>query len=203
MSKKIIKVEIGGKKLIRKVELDMTLDKLRESLKENMPENSLFILDDGTIDKSQESDFTINDILKDRVVHCSSVSKNVNVYINDKKICEIKINVDENIESLLKELKDKIPKDSMIKYEDSEIEIDDAKEQNFVIKDLLNKDSIYFINQQIETKQTKKEKEEITNSNLNDSINKNKKFIHIYKNGDIIKMAQLDVNSTISSLENY
>ena len=199
MSKKIIKVEIGGKKLIRKVELDMTLDKLRESLKENMPENSLFILDDGTIDKSQESDFTINDILKDKVVHCSSVSKNVNVYINDKKICEININVDENIESLLKELKDKIPKDSMIKYEDSEIEIDDAKEQNFIIKDLLNKDSIYFINQQIETKQTEKEKE-IPNSNSNDSSNKIKKFIHIYKNGDIIKMAQLDVNSTISSL---
>ncbi len=70
MSKSIIKVVIGSKKKIRKVELNMTLDKLRESLKEDMPENSLFIMDDATIDKSVESDFTISDILKDKEVHC-------------------------------------------------------------------------------------------------------------------------------------
>ena len=203
MSKSVIKIVIGRKKKIRKVELDMTLDKLRESLKEDMPENSLFIKDDGTIDKSEESEFTINDILKDKEIHCSSFSRDVNVYINDKNICKININVDENIESLMKEMKGKIPNDSMIKFEDTEIGIDEAKEQNFFIKDLLNEDSIYFINQQIETKNNSKKKEkenEKNGTNKNDSSNENKKFIHIYKNGDIIKMAKLDLNSSISSL---
>ena len=187
--------------MIRKVELDMTLEKLRNSLKENMPENSLFILDDGTIDKAQESEFTINDILKDKEIHCSSITTDVNIYINDKNICKININVDENIESLLKELKGKIPNVNMIKFEDSEIEINDAKEQNFSIKDLLNNNSIYFINQELKTKNESKQMEKNEeNSNINDISNKNKKFIHIYKNGDIIKMTQLDVNNSISSL---
>ncbi len=186
----------------------MTLDKLRESLKEDMPENSLFIMNDGTIDKSDESEFTINDILKDKEVHCSSSSRDVDVYLNDKIVCKININVDENIESLLKELKGKIPNDSTIKFEDTEIEIDDAKEQKFLIKDLLNEDSIYFINQQIKTKNDSKKKEKekekknpnSNNSNKNDSSNENKKLIHIFKNGDILRMINLDLNSSISSL---
>jgi hypothetical protein len=86
MSKSIIKVVIGGKKTIRKVELDMTLDKLRESLNNYMPENSLFIMDDGTIDKSQESEFTINDILKDKEVHSSSISIEMLMYTSMIKI---------------------------------------------------------------------------------------------------------------------
>ena len=183
MSKSIIKFVIDGKKTIRKAELDMTLDKLRESLKGNMPENSLLIMDDGTIDKSQEYEFTINDILKDKEIHCSSTSRDINVYINDKNIWKININVDENIESLLKELKDKNPNDSMIKFEDIEIGIDDPKEQNFVIKDLLNDNSIYFINNQIKTKndfkkiEKEKEKESPNSySNKNESSNENKKI---------------------------
>ena len=75
-----------------------------------MPESSLFIMDDGTIDKSEESEFIINDILKDKEIYCTLDSREINVYLNDEKICKININVDENIESLLKEVKTKFLK---------------------------------------------------------------------------------------------
>ncbi len=205
MSKLIIKVVIGNKKIIRKIDTELTLDKLRGSLNDYMPESSLFIMDDGIIDKTQESEFTINDILKDKdkkEIFCTLDSREINVYLNDEKTCELNIFVDENIESLLKEVKNKIPKDSIIKFEDTEIGINDAIGQNFLIKDLLTGDSIYFINQQKDINNSSKKKE-INNSNnfnKNQSNSENKKFVHIYKNGDVIKMTLIDVNSSIYSL---
>ena len=184
----------------------MTLDKLREVLKDNMPENSVFILDDATIDKEQESEFTIKDVLKNKEVLCFLNMNDVNVYLNNEKICKINICVDENIESLIKEVNLKISKDTMVEYEDTEISLENVKEQNFFIKDLLkNGDSIYFINKEVENINISEKKiKENENYNLNstNSIENqdNKKFVHIYKNGDIITMTLINVNTLISSL---
>jgi hypothetical protein len=54
-------------------------------------------------------------------IHCTLDSREINVYLNEKNICKNNICVDENIGSLLKEVKNKIPKDNIIKFEDTYI----------------------------------------------------------------------------------
>ena len=200
MSKSLIKVIIGNKKIVRKTDLNIKLDKFRESLKKNMSDNCLFLMEDAIIEKENENEFTINDILKGNEVYCS-MSKNddINIFLNDENICKLSIGIEESVESLIKEIKDKIPEKSKIKFEDTEIELDDAKEQELTIKDILSDNSIYFINKQAVSKGAKKN--EIKNSRAENNTNKNNnKFIHIYKNGDAIKMTTVDINDTISSL---
>lgn len=203
MSKSVIKVVIGNKKIVKKINLDMKLDKLRESLKDKMPNSTLFIMEDAIIEKSEEFDFSVKDILKGNEVFCSSNTNDINIYLNEENISKLNICIEESIESLLKEVKDKIPNTSLIKFEDTEISFDDAKEQELTIKDLLSKDSIYFINNQSTNIKNNSKKEEKTENNSQANTSENsekKKFIHIYKNGDVIKMTTLDVNNSISSL---
>lgn len=150
--------------------------------------------------------FSIKDILKGKEVYCSMNTNNINIYLNDKIICELNVGLEENIKYLLNELKGKIPKESKIKYEDLEVELDEAIDQEFTIKNILFENSIYFINKQAinETISKNIENEEISDSsnilNKNQKLKDTKKFIHIYKNGEIIKMTTIDVNSNISSL---
>lgn len=194
MSKSIIKVIIGKKKMVRKVELDMKLNEFRISLKDNMPESSSFIMEDATIEKEDESEFSIKDILKDKEVHCSLNADEISIYLNDENILKLNINTNDKIEFLLNELKDKISKECLIKFEDAEMTLEEAKEQGFTIKELLSQNSIYFVNHQQKTEPNNSHKEK------NNKNKENEKFIHIYKNGDIIKMTLLDLNNKISTL---
>ena len=184
-----------------------------------MPESSLFLMEDAIIEKETESDITIKDIIKGKEVYCSTNSKEINIILNDKNICKINISTDESIESLIKEAGSKIPDNSVIKFEDSQINFQEAKEQEMQIKDVLDGDSIYFLNTQTlnkkdnikkktqetveksddeeyEEKKNKKGKENKENKEKN-------KFIHIYKNGEPIKMGLIDINQNISSLREY
>jgi len=182
------------KKIVRKVELDMKLNEFRISLKDNMPESSSFIMEDATIEKGDESEFTIKDILKDKEVHCSFNTDEISIYLNDENLFKLNINTNEKIDFLLNELEGKIPKESLILFEDAEMTFDEAKEQGFTIKELLSKDSVYFVNHQPKTEPNNSDKKE------NHKNKENEKFVHIYKNGDIIKMTLLDLNSKISTL---
>lgn len=65
-------------------------------------------------------------------------TNNINIYLNDKIISELNVGIEETIEYLLKELKDKISKESKIKYEDIEVGLDEAIEQEFIIKNAIN-----------------------------------------------------------------
>lgn len=129
MSKSVIKVIIENKKIVRNINLDTKLDEFRLSLKNNMPETSFFLMDDATIEKENENEFSIKDILKGKEVYCYMNTNNINRYLNDKIICELNAGIEETIEYLLKELKNKIPKESKIKYEDIEVGLDEAIEQ--------------------------------------------------------------------------
>ena len=215
----MIKFVIGDKKVVRRVDLNMKLNEFRDSLKEIMPESSLFLMEDAIIEKETESDITIKDIIKGKEVYCSTNSKEINIILNDKNICKINISTDESIESLIKEAGSKIPDNSVIKFEDSQINFQEAKEQEMQIKDVLDGDSIYFLNTQTlnkkdnikkktqetveksddeeyEEKKNKKGKENKENKEKN-------KFIHIYKNGEPIKMGLININQNISSLREY
>ena len=199
MEKPPIKIVIGKNKIVRKIHLDMKLDKLRESLKDKMPNTALFIMKDGIIEKTEESEFTIKDILKGKEVYCSLNTNEINIYLNEEIVCKLNICIEEKIESLLKEIKDKIPKECNIKYEDTEISFEEAKEQEFLIKDLLSHNSIYFIKKDDAVKNIPK-KDEIDKNTFTKNTSENKKFVHIYKNGDVISMTSVDTNNNILSL---
>ena len=208
MSKQLIKVVIGGNKKAKKVEMDTKLDKFREMLKNLMPDNCLFMLDDATIEKEDENEYTIKDIVKNNEVFCSTNTTSLNIFLNNKNISKLDISMDDGIESLIKELNGKIPKNSKIKFEDTELTFEEAKTEEITVKDIALDNSIYFINEEekeepkeemkSKVKEPKKKKD---SKNIEDQDNeKEEKFIHVYKNGDIIKMGMLDINITLSIL---
>jgi len=63
------------------------------------------------------------------------------------------------------------------------------KKEEMTIKDLASNNSLYFINEQKEDDQPKMDK-------------KSEKFIHIYKNGEAIKMGSFDTKMSLASLRN-
>ena len=188
----MIQVIIGQKKYSKKVDIEMRLDKFRGLLKEKMPESSLFLENDATIDKEDEKDYSIKEILKNNQISCTFNTSNINIYLNNKKITECDINPDEEIISLIKQLGGKIPKDSIIKYNDTEITFDEAENENMTIKDLSSDNSIFFI---------KEGNPEINGPNVPDSrINPDdENFIHVNKNGEVIKMGNFDLKMNLSS----
>ena len=129
MSKRVIKVVIGSKKIVKKIDLETKLDKFREILKNSMPGNCFFMMEDAIIEKNDEQNFIIKDIEKDNQVFCSLNTTSLNIYLNDKNILTLDINIDENIENLIKELNGKIPVDNKIKFEDTELTFEEAKNE--------------------------------------------------------------------------
>ena len=208
MSKKLIKIVIGSKKIVKKIDLDTKLSDLREILKDNIPENGNFMLDDAIIEKSDEKEYTIKDIQKNYQIVCSINTTNINIYLNGENILKIDINANEKIESLIKELNGKIPNNSKIKYEDVELTFDEVKKEEMTIKDLALENSIYFINQNNNQKDENTKEENFQNNmkkenlTLDNSGKKDisEKFIHIYRNGEVIKMGLFNINISLSSL---
>ena len=209
MSKTLIKIVFGSKKIVKKIDLATKLNDFRAILKENMPESCYFILDDAIIEKNDEAELTIKDIIKNNEVFCSSNTSNIDIYLNDEIVCKHEINLDEKFENLYKELNEKIPKDSKIKFEDTELTIEEAKNEEMTVKELSTENSIYFINNKGKGNSKKQndneieKKEEKQNTQVSHNIekqNSSEKFIHIYKNGDIVKMGLYDIKMSLNSL---
>ena len=87
------------------------------------------MMEDAIIEKNDEQNFIIKDIEKDNQVFCSLNTTSLNIYLNDKNILTLDINIDENIENLIKELNGKIPVDNKIKFEDTELTFEEAKNE--------------------------------------------------------------------------
>lgn len=94
-----------------------------------MPGNCFFMMEDAIIEKNDEQNFIIKDIEKNNQVFCSLNTTSLNIYLNDKNILTLDINIDENIENLIKELNGKIPVDNKIKFEDTELTFEEAKNE--------------------------------------------------------------------------
>ena len=187
--KKLIKLVIGNKKIVKKVDLETKLNEFREIVKDSIPEKCNFMLDDFIIEKNDEKEYTINEIQKNNQVFCSINTTSINIYLNNKNIAKIDIDPDEKIDTLIKELGGKNLDKSKIKYEDTEITLEEAKKEEITIKDLACNNSLYFINEQKDDDQPKIDK-------------KSEKFIHIYKNGEAIKMGSVDTKMSLASLRN-
>ena len=215
MSKKVIKVIIGSQKIVKKITLETKLDIFREILEDSMPENCFFIDENKIIEKNDEQFYLIKVVEVNNQRFCSIKDiANIKIYLNNRNISNLDINVDESIENLIKELNGKIPTDSKIKFEDTEISIKEAKNEEMTIKDIVSENSIYFIHKgnvkRVESKKKntlkKKENSNENNENYKNNENNEKKkfkserFIHIYKNGEIIKMGSFDININLAIL---
>ena len=143
MSKKVIKVIIGSQKIVKKITLETKLDIFREILEDSMPENCFFMDENKIIEKNDEQFYLIKDIEVNNQIFCSIKDiSNINIFLNNRNISNLDINLDESIENLIKELNGKIPTDSKIKFEDTEITIKEAKNEEMTIKDIVSENSI-------------------------------------------------------------
>ena len=106
------------------------------------------------MEKDDEAELIIKDIIKNDEVFCSLNTSSTDIYLSNEIIYKHEINPDEKFENLYKEIKAKIPKDSKIKFEDTELTIKDAKNEEMTVKELSAQNSIYFIND--ETKDNSK-----------------------------------------------
>jgi len=127
--KKLIKLVIGNKKIVKKVDLETKLNEFREIVKDSIPEKCNFMLDGFIIEKNDEKEYTINEIQKNNQVFCSINTTSINIYLNNKNIAKIDIDPDEKIDTLIKELGGKNLDKSKIKYEDTEITLEEAKKR--------------------------------------------------------------------------
>ena len=210
MSKSLIKVVLGNKKIVKRVDLSTKLSDFREILKENLPESCNFMLDDATVEKNDEKELTIKDIIKNNEVFCSLNTSNIKVYLNNELVCNQELNPDEKLDNLYKNIKNKIPNNSTIKFEDTELTIEEAKNEEMTVKELSTDNSIYFINKEIKNnseipKELKSEKKVENPNEINENNDKkdnSEKFIHIYKNGEVIKMGLFDTKMSLDSLRN-
>lgn len=144
----MMKIIIGDKKIVKKLDEETKLNKLREILNYSLPKNGYFILDDAIIEKNDESDYSIKNVVKNKQIICMLNTESIKVFLNDKNICKLDISIDEPVENLIKELNGKIPKNCRIKYENTEIPFEDAKNDSMTIKNLSSKNSIYFLGQE-------------------------------------------------------
>ena len=114
-----------------------------------MPDNCFFILDDAIIEKDDESELTIKNMIEGNEVFCSLKTSSIGIYLNNKLIQKHEINPVGKFENLYKEIKAKIPKDSKIKFVDTELTIEDIKNGEMTVKELSTQNSIYFINNEV------------------------------------------------------
>ena len=137
-------------------------------------------------------------------------TSNIKVYLNNELVCNQELNPDEKLDNLYKNIKNKIPNNSTIKFEDTELTIEEAKNEEMTVKELSTDNSIYFINKEIKNnseipKELKSEKKVENPNEINENNDKkdsSEKFIHIYKNGEVIKMGLFDTKMSLDSLRN-
>ena len=89
----MIKIIIGDKKIAKKLDEETKLNKLREMLKDSLPESGYFMLDDAIIEKNDESDYSIKDVVKNKQIICMLNTESIKVFLNDKNICKLDVSI--------------------------------------------------------------------------------------------------------------
>ena len=153
MSKETIKIQIN-EKIIGQKKFDKTekLKSIREKLK-NKISNALFLDKDGNIlDKEDEEDFTLNEIMNGNILKfkddkqnttSTSLNSSIIIYLNGKNFCPINISENEKLEKLSNLLKNKIQDNFFFIVGDGN-SLDKEDEKEFTVQKYL-KDGIINI----------------------------------------------------------
>ena len=147
MPKETIKVEIDGKIICqKKLDPTNTLDSIRQTLKDKIKEGSFIDKDGNAIDKTDESEFKLSEILYGNIlkVQGSKMSSNegIQINLNGNNFCIINISQEEHLDKLRNSLSNKIQDFAFIDEDGNATEKEDEKE--FQIKEYL-KDGIIKI----------------------------------------------------------
>ena len=133
----LVSISLNQQKICTKVfNIEDTLQNIRESLNEKIPENAYFtnVGDDDIINKDEENgislDFFVesgNNKTKINLVTSDKNSKNITIYINEEKFCEAKINNQMTLQELRK--KYNIPLNATFSFDEEEqIALNDESE---------------------------------------------------------------------------
>lgn len=133
----LVSISLNQQKICTKVfNIEDTLQNIRESLNEKIPENAYFtnVGDDDIINKDEENgislDFFVesgNNKTKINLVTSDKNSKNITIYINEEKFCEAKINSQMTLQELRK--KYNIPLNATFSFDEEEqIALNDESE---------------------------------------------------------------------------
>ena len=153
MSKETIKLELNGKIIgQKKFDPNSTLESIRAALKDKIKDGSFIDTDGNTMDRDDEKNFKLSEILYGNILKIKSGSMSTNegiqINLNGKNFCVINISQEENLDKLRNSLSSKIQDFSFIDEDGNEQEKDDEKE--FQIKEFL-KDGVVKIKSNLTT----------------------------------------------------
>ena len=154
MSKSVCKIELDGKVIFSKpLVLSESLDSIREIIKYRVQSSFIFLdQEKNNIEKSDENDFKLEDIVKEKIVRLksedsgSNVEKNdsngseINIFEGNKKLCSINGNPKIKLDETRKLINAKIKDDFIFLDPENDIEKDDEKD--FPIEDILQDQTI-------------------------------------------------------------
>ena len=156
MSKLACKIEFDGKIIFTKpLGLNESIANVRQIIKDRVPKSFLFLdQDNNIIDKSDENDIKLEDIVKDKILklksedsnsnNCTdtndSNSPNINILEGNKKICSINCSFKLKLDQTRKLISSKIKDEFTFLDPDNDIENNDEKDM--AIEDILENEAI-------------------------------------------------------------
>ena len=145
MKKQPTKVELDGKIIFTKpMSKEDNLTSIRVLIKDRIESSFIFLDQEGNgIDKKDEKDFKLEDIIDGKVLKLKSEggggnnsAKSIKVFLGDKNCCSINCDKSDNLNKARKLIKEKL-KDDFIILDTEENSIEQTDEKDFTIEDIL------------------------------------------------------------------
>ena len=184
-----VKVELDGKiKCTKPLKLDQTLDSIREKIKEKIGDASFLDKDENIIDRGDETEFNLQDILLDsKIIKLKSSGTSgfeIKVFLNEKNICSKNCSKTDNLESFRQLLSNDIQENYLFLDEYGN-EIDKEDEEGLNLEDVIKNNIIKLKSNNSITPNYITKKKELNNDNSPPIINENKESNKIKKTKDI------------------
>ena len=159
MPKETIKIELDGKIVAtKKFDPNNILDSIRQALKDKIKEGSFIDKDGNTIDREDEKDFKLSEVLYGNILKIKSgnmcPNEGIQINLNGKNFCIINISQEEHLDKLRNSLSSKIQDFSFIDEDGNDTEKEDEKD--FQIKEFLKDGIINSLNYHLEGDPTQK-----------------------------------------------
>ena len=139
MNKVIIKIELDGKRIGSKpLFMNDSLTVIREKIKEKTDVLYVFLDQDGNkVEEEDENDYTLENIEVNKIIKIKKIKGDgIDILLNNKEICNLKIEKEEKLDKTRIELENKIKVDFLF-LDTDENPIEKGDEKDFSIEDCL------------------------------------------------------------------
>lgn len=144
MSKVIVKIELDGKRIGSKpLFMSDSLTAIREKIKEKTDVHYVFLDQDGIpVEEGDENDYTLENIEVNKIIKIKKMKGDgIDILLNNKEICSLKIEKGEKLDKARIELENKIKVDFLF-LDTDENPIEKEDEKDFSIEDCLINEKI-------------------------------------------------------------